>query len=236
VGVCLTVAAAQADGADKSGRQPSSGAAHTVTVTTGCSRESLQSAPVAITGTTWRNAMKRVTGTVLFGAGLLVGAALCLLPRAPLMAKSEAAQPSSLAARVQELEDHIAIERLLMQYGVALDSRDFATYSQLFAREGTWSGSIGTFKGPAAIKEAMEKAFRSDAPGPNGTFHLLTNPIIEVHGDRATAHSKWTFCRMAGTTPTIALAGSYEDTFVREGGVWRFSSRVASQATAAASK
>ena len=47
--------------------------------------------------------MKRVTGTALFGAGLAVGAALSLLPPAQLMAKSEAAQPSSLAARVQEL-------------------------------------------------------------------------------------------------------------------------------------
>jgi hypothetical protein len=180
--------------------------------------------------------MKRGTGTVLFGTGLAVGAALTLLPRASLMAKSEAAQPSSLAARVQELEDDIAIERLLMQYGVALDSRDFATYSQLFAREGTWSGSIGTFKGPAAIKDAMEKAFRSATPGPNGTFHLLTNPIIKVHGDHATALSKWTFCRTAGGTPTISLAGSYEDTLVRENGVWKFSSRVATQTAAAASK
>lgn len=180
--------------------------------------------------------MKRVTGTVLFGAGLVVGAALTLLPRAPLMAKSEAAQASSLAARVQELEDHIAIERLLMQYGVALDSRDFATYSQLFAREGTWSGSIGTFKGPAAIKEAMEKAFKSDEPGPNGTFHLLTNPIIQVHGDHATALSKWTFCRTAGATPALVLAGNYEDTFVREDGVWKFSSRNATQTTTVAAK
>src|SRR6185312_16196954 len=181
--------------------------------------------------------MKRVTGTALFGAGLAVGAALTLLPQAQLMAKSEAAQPSSLAARVQELEDHIAIERLLMQYGVALDGRDFAAYSQLFAREGTWSGSIGTFKGPAAIKEAMEKAFATpDAPGPGGTFHLLTNPIIQVHGDHATALSKWTFCRTAGATPTIALAGSYADTFVREEGVWKFSSRMASSVTTAASK
>ena len=107
-----------------------------------------------------------------------------------------AAQPSSVEGRVQELEDHVAIERLLMQYGVALDSRDFATYSQLFAREGTWSGSTGTFKGPAAIKDGMEKAFNTPgAPPPGGTFHLLTNPIIQVHGDRATALSKWTFCR-----------------------------------------
>ena len=181
--------------------------------------------------------MKRAPGTVLFGAGLMAGAALALLPRSLLMARSEAAQPSSLAARVQELEDHLAIERLLMQYGVALDSRDFATYSQLFAREGTWSGSIGTFKGPAAIKTAMEKAFKSDTPGPNGTFHLLTNPIIKVQGDHATALSKWTFCRtVAGGAPTIALAGAYEDTFVREEGEWKFLSRVASQAATAAVK
>jgi SnoaL-like domain len=156
----------------------------------------------------------------LLGAGSLVAAT------------SVAARAPSLEARVKEIEDRQAIERLLMQYGRALDSRDFATYSQLFATNGEWTGSIGSFRGPAAIQAAMENAFKGPKPAPGvvTNFHLLTNAIIDIDGDRATAVSKWTFVRMSDNEPDPALAGEYADTFVREGGQWKFLSRVASAA------
>jgi hypothetical protein len=141
-----------------------------------------------------------------------------------------------LEARIQLIEDHIEIERLLMEYGRALDSRDFAAYSQLFARNGSWSGSLGTFTGPAGIKAAMEKAFAGPGMTHIGSnFHLLTNPIIDIDGDRATASSKWTFVRMVDGKPTIALSGAYADKLIRENGKWRFLSRVASAANTQAS-
>ncbi|HVY82733.1 MAG TPA: nuclear transport factor 2 family protein [Steroidobacteraceae bacterium] len=135
---------------------------------------------------------------------------------------------ASVAARLQQVEDHLAIERLLMEYGRALDSRDFAAYSQLFATNGEWSGSLGTFRGPAAIKAAMEESFKnSKAAAVPTNFHLLTNAIIDVQGDRATAWSKWTFMRVVDGKPVVALAGQYEDTLVREGGRWKFLRRTA---------
>lgn len=143
-----------------------------------------------------------------------------------------------LAARVQRIEDRAAIEGLLLEYGQALDRRDFAGYSRLFAADGAWSGSIGTFRGPAAIQAAMEKAFGAPAgakPDVSRSFHLLTNAIIDIDGDRATAVSKWTFVRVIDNKPVIANAGQYEDTLVREKGQWRFSSRVAPSVLAPAS-
>jgi hypothetical protein len=143
-------------------------------------------------------------------------------------AEPAASGQQALAARLQAVEDHIAIERLLMEYGRALDRRDFATYSQLFATNGEWSGSLGTFRGPAAIKAAMEKSFRDSKPAPVPTnFHVLTNAIIDVNGDRATAWSKWTFMNMVDNKPTVVLAGQYEDTLIREGGRWKFLRRTA---------
>jgi hypothetical protein len=115
-----------------------------------------------------------------------------------------------------------------MEYGRALDSRNFTAYSQLFAAQGEWSGSLGTFRGPAAIKAAMEKSFKdSRAAAIPTNFHLLTNAIIDVQGDRATAWSKWTFMRMENGKPVVALAGQYQDTLVREGGQWKFQRRTA---------
>lgn len=155
--------------------------------------------------------------------------ALVLCAVAGTALSAEPAQgAASLAARLQQMEDHMAIERVLMEYGRALDSRDFAAYSQLFAAEGEWSGSLGTFRGPAAIKAAMEKAFKdSPAAAIPTNFHLLTNAIIDVQGDRATAWSKWTFMRMVDGKPVVALAGQYQDTLVREGGQWKFLRRTA---------
>lgn len=139
-----------------------------------------------------------------------------------------AAEPASLAARVQQIEDREAIERLLMEYGRSLDSRDFVTYSHLFASNGEWSGSFGSFKGPAAIEAAMLKAFANGTDIPKGTnFHVLSNVIIDLQGDHATAHSKWVFIKMEGSKPEPALAGRYDDTLIRENGQWKFLKRVA---------
>ncbi len=140
-----------------------------------------------------------------------------------------AAQPAQadLASRVQRLEDRAAIERLLLEYGRALDARDFKAYSQLFARDGVWSGGMGTAQGPAAIQEFMKKAI----PGPNAAhnYHILSNFVIEVHGDTATAWSRWMFMVPGPDKAAVAAqSGRYDDTLVREDGLWKFKRRVAS--------
>jgi uncharacterized protein (TIGR02246 family) len=132
-----------------------------------------------------------------------------------------------LAGRIQRIEDTAAIERLLLEYGRALDARDFKAYSQLFAKDGVWSGGMGTVQGPAAIQAFMEKAI----PGPNAVhnYHLLSNFVIDVNGDAATAWSRWQFVVPGpGNTAVVAQSGRYDDTLVREDGRWKFKRRVAS--------
>lgn len=129
--------------------------------------------------------------------------------------------------RVKQQEDIKAIERVLLDYGRSLDQRDFATYSALFAREGEWKGGMGTFKGPAKIKSEMERIFGA-ATGdiPKGSnYHIMSNFIIDVRGDHATADSMFTFYRLNGNKPEPAIAGRYEDVLVREDGEWKFLTR-----------
>jgi len=148
---------------------------------------------------------------------------LLLITLLPLAAQ----QDKSLAARVQRLEDIEEIRTVLLDYGRFLDARDFAAYSRLFARDGEWVGGFGTVQGPAAIQAFMEK----NLPGPNrgNTFHILSNFEIEVHGETATARSRWTFVTPgADQKPAMAQAGRYDDTLVRENGHWRFKRRTAS--------
>jgi hypothetical protein len=146
----------------------------------------------------------------------------CFLP-----AQQPARNDVSLAARVQRLEDIEEIHKVLLDYGRYLDARDFAAYSRLFAKDGEWAGGFGAVQGPAAIQAFMEK----NITGPNrgNTYHLLTNFEVEVHGDAATAWSRWTYVTPgADNKPAIAQAGHYDDTFVRENGHWKFKRRVAS--------
>jgi len=149
---------------------------------------------------------------------------LLLITLLPLAAQQD---NKSLAARVQRLEDIEEIRTVLLDYGRFLDSRDFAAYSRLFAKDGEWVGGFGTVQGPAAIQAFMEK----NIAGPNrsNTFHILSNFEIQVHGDTATAWSRWTFVTSgADKKPAISQAGRYDDTFVRENGHWRFKRRTAS--------
>ncbi len=141
---------------------------------------------------------------------------------------AQAASPA-LETRIRIIEDHIAVERLLKEYGRTLDARDFAAYAALFARTGEWKGALGTYRGPAAIQAAMEKIFTDAAADiPKGkNFHVMSNFIIDVHADRATARSTFIFYKMNGNTPEAAVAGRYEDELVRENGAWRFQRRTA---------
>lgn len=134
---------------------------------------------------------------------------------------------NSPASKVQMLADKEEIRTVLVNYGRTLDAHDFAAYSRLFAKDGEWIGGFGTVKGPAAIEAFMIKNI--GAPGkPNGTYHLLTNFLIDVHGDAATAWSRWAYVVPgADKKPSIAQGGHYEDTLVRENGQWKFRRREA---------
>jgi uncharacterized protein (TIGR02246 family) len=138
-----------------------------------------------------------------------------------------AAAPASLEKRVKQIEDVKAIERLLLEYGRTLDQRDFAAYAALFARDGEWKGALGSYKGPSAIQAAMEKSFAAAANDiPKGrNFHVMSNFIIDVQGDRATANSMFIFYKLNKAVPEAAVAGRYSDVLVRENGAWKFLER-----------
>ena len=137
--------------------------------------------------------------------------------------------PQSLEARIQRIDDRMAIERLLMEYGRAVDSRDFAAFAALFSDDGEWKGAQGSYRGPKEIQKSMEKMFTDAAADiPKGkNFHLLTNVIIDLQGDHATASSKFIFYKMNGARPEAEVAGRYEDRLVRVGGAWKFQQRLA---------
>ena len=159
-----------------------------------------------------------------FAVAVLLFSASDSSAQAPRGAQTDA----SLAARLQRLEDIEEIRTLLLDYGRFLDSRDLASYSRLFAKDGEWVGGFGSVKSPAGIQAFMEKNLGT-GPNRGNTYHILSNFIIDVKGDTATAWSRWTFITpSADGKPVISQAGRYDDTLVREDGRWKFKRRVAS--------
>lgn len=135
---------------------------------------------------------------------------------------------TSIAARLQRLEDIEEIRTLLTDYGRLLDSRDLVGYSKLFAKDGEWVGGFGTAQGPAGILAFMEKNLGT-GPNRSGSYHILSSFEIDVKGDAATAWSRWTFIVPgADGKPVLSQAGRYDDALVRENGRWRFKRRTAS--------
>jgi len=167
--------------------------------------------------------------SVFLAATMAVGLLLPAPAQAQPAAKATRSGDASLAARIQRLEDIEEVQVLLTDYGRFLDAHDLVSYSRLFARDGEWVGGFGSAKGPAGILALMQKNLGpGPASKPGSTFHILTNFVIDVHGDTATAWSRWVFVTTgADNRPTPAMAGHYDDLLVREDGHWKFKRRVA---------
>ena len=141
------------------------------------------------------------------------------------------AELSDLEARVRVLEAKEEIRNLLQEYRRTLDIRDMRAFSALFASNGSWTGASGSATGPDGIYEMLTGVLPDNPPAPGSTlWHLITDPKIEVDGDRAKASSLWMHVRRGeDDTPLLPTLGSYEDDLVREDGRWRFQLRSVSR-------
>jgi uncharacterized protein (TIGR02246 family) len=142
-----------------------------------------------------------------------------------------AASPASLTVvqRLQRVEDELAIRRVLVDYSATQDARDYAGYAALFARNGEWVNGKTVHKGREAIHKMLVDLYGAPPPGyvNSESFHISSNAEIDVNGDRATARSRHLLVmRGPGGEPTPALAGRYEDEFIREEGKWKILRRV----------
>jgi hypothetical protein len=168
--------------------------------------------------------VRRLACAALSAAALLAAGVSSSAAEGPTQAQFDA-----LKARVQETQDRQEIQQLIVEYGHLLDTHDLVGYSNLFAREGEWIGGFGRAKGPKAILAMMNKYIGTAPFDPKNVrgFHLLTNIIIHVEGERATAWSRIIYMtRNKDDKPVPAMGGHYDDTLVRENGHWKFLRRV----------
>jgi 3-phenylpropionate/cinnamic acid dioxygenase small subunit len=132
---------------------------------------------------------------------------------------------NDLVTRLRRLEDTLAIHQLFIDYGLALDAGDFATYARLFAERGELNlGPIGTAVGPVEIELLMSRTME----GRVGTsFHIVSSPQITfIDDDSATSQVMWTVVhRQKDGEPKLTMMGRHVDRLVRENGSWKIASR-----------
>ena len=92
----------------------------------------------------------------------------------------------ALERRVLELEDQVAILRVINQWGPAVDTGRAVAAGALFDADGVLESDLSRLDGPAAV-EAMVESDGQQSLIRQGCAHVQTAPVITVDGDVATA-------------------------------------------------
>ena len=144
---------------------------------------------------------------------------------APAIAQDSAeARLAAYRERVDQLEDQAAIENLQATYGYYFDKGMWDDVADLFAAKGSFEyGQRGVYIGKERIRRALLLF------GPNGLApkhlnnHMQLQAVIIVADDGKTATGRWQgMVMLAGPGQNgVWGVGIYENTYVKEGGVWK---------------
>jgi 3-phenylpropionate/cinnamic acid dioxygenase small subunit len=124
--------------------------------------------------------------------------------------------------------DDQAITTLLHTYAERLDAGDLDGVAALFA-DATWRTPERPepLRGMAAVRRAYDGVLLYD--GVPATRHVITNVVIDVAANRATATAR-SYFTVLQARPDLPLqpiiCGRYHDAFVRDDAGWRFADRL----------
>ena len=122
--------------------------------------------------------------------------------------------------------DKAQITELLVSYATGIDSKDWPLFRRCWTDEVDLDyGEVGHFTDPDVFTDLFAQVHN-----PMGsTYHRLSNFVISVDGDTATARTYVHAVLMV--TPDddaiwVDVVGHYDDELVRGAGVWRIRRRV----------
>jgi len=130
-------------------------------------------------------------------------------------------RPLDLAA----LADRLAVEEVLYRFADGLDRRDWVQYRAVFTDEIDldYSSYRPTSIGVWAADDWVARA-AALFPGLDATQHTITNPIVELDGDRARIRAYVRADHVYVGAPggdIYTLGGYYDDGLVRTDDGWR---------------
>lgn len=124
------------------------------------------------------------------------------------------------------MDDTARITALIHGYAERIDAGDLDGLAALFA-DATWRspGRPEPLRGAAAVRRAYDGVILYD--GVPCTKHVVSNVVVDVDGDMASARSYFTVFQARPELPLQAIiAGRYHDAFRRVDDVWRFADRL----------
>ena len=119
-----------------------------------------------------------------------------------------------------------AITRLIYTYAERIDAGDFAGVAELFEDATlTFEGFGDAINGREAIERLYARSTRRYEDGTPKTKHVMTNVVVDVAEDGATAASRSYFTVLQAVPGELALqpviAGRYRHTYQKVDGHWR---------------
>ncbi len=146
------------------------------------------------------------------------------LPAHPGKRADAQRRAADLARRAQNLEDEQSIENLQRVYGYYLDRRMWDEVADMFADNGTIEmGLRGVYVGKPRVRQFLNLL------GPVGVKdgelfdHVQLQVVVDVSDDGRTAKSRSRELNMIGVVDGQGewSEGIYENTWVKESGVWK---------------
>jgi hypothetical protein len=131
-------------------------------------------------------------------------------------------QSEEIAEKVRWLVDIEEIKQLKARYAAACDD-DYSpdAIAQLFTADAIWDGG---FMGYAKTQQGIRDFFANASNVVGFAVHGLSNPLIEIEGERATGrwylHQPMT---MKDSDECFWFCAQYLDDYVKVDGVWKFS-------------
>lgn len=152
----------------------------------------------------------------------------CLLA---LTGCAQADAPGGNDAALQTMLDKAAIEEMVTRYYANLGKDDAHAFDDYFTEDAVFDVNGIVANGRAEISSIYDGlgADETSATAPAGVFHMvLSNPVIDISGDTATANFIWTgvLNPSIDERPVIAEQGREYDKLVKVDGKWLFTHRV----------
>ena len=138
--------------------------------------------------------------------------------------------PATQAQEVtlKALQERAAIQDLITRYYYNFGKPNRESFADFYADDAELILGATHFKGKGGITEAYKRAGANTSVEKGYSFNItISNPLIVVHGERATAELIFTeyLMQKQGDTPHIRTQGREYATFVKVKGRWRYKTR-----------
>lgn len=125
----------------------------------------------------------------------------------------------SLEERLDRIESRTAIGDLVSSYAHGIDKRDIDRFMSVWheGAEYLLGEVFGDFRGLDEIRRACEEVLWNGVPD---TWHITTNHLVELDGDRATGMADVDCAATDHNGRPILIGASYYDEYERRDGRW----------------